>query len=176
MTMKLNWKILFVPALAILAIGCAGEGSSETAISRPAAEQDSRELPVNTSPGADGNYDPARAGATSPTGPTTTIAFNEYEFDFGTLTQGDAVTHMFEFTNSGDEPLIIDKRKGSCGCTVPKCPKEPIQPGEKGQIEVKFNSKGKKNQQTKKVTINANTDPAQTFLTIKAFVEFEPGA
>ena len=86
------------------------------------------------------------------------------------------MTHMFEFTNSGDEPLIIDNCKGSCGCTVPKCPKEPIQPGEKGQIEVKFNSKGKKNQQTKKVTINANTDPAQTFLTIKAFVEFEPGA
>ena len=100
MTMKLNWKFLFVPALAILAIGCAGEGSSETAISsRPAAERDSRELPVNTSPGADGNYDPARAGATSPTGPTTTIAFNEYEFDFGTLTQGDAVTHLFVFTN-----------------------------------------------------------------------------
>ncbi|MGB1123518.1 MAG: DUF1573 domain-containing protein, partial [Flavobacteriales bacterium] len=48
--------------------------------------------------------------------------------------------------------------------------------GEKGQIEVKFNSKGKKNQQNKKVTINANTDPAQTFLTIKAFVEVEPGA
>ena len=97
-----------------------------------------------------------RMGTTTPhaqhvaDGPTTTIAFNEYEFDFGTLTQGDAVTHMFEFTNSGDEPLIIDNCKGSCGCTVPKCPKEPIQPGEKGQIEVKFNSKGKKNQQTKK--------------------------
>ena len=125
--------------------------SSETKISRPAAEQD-HELPVNTSPGADGNYDPARAGATSPTGPTTTIAFNEYEFDFGTLTQGDAVTYMFEFTNSvmSRSSLTIAKARG---CTVPKCPKEPIYLA-KGQIEVKFNSKGE-NQQTKKVTINA---------------------
>ncbi|MAI22626.1 MAG: hypothetical protein CMD33_08830 [Flavobacteriales bacterium] len=174
--MKLNWKILFVPALALLAVSCAGEGSNDTAISRPAAEGESREIAVNTSPGADGNFDPAKAAAAAPTGPTTTVSFNEYEFDFGTLAQGDAVTHMFEFINSGDEPLIIDNCKGSCGCTVPKCPKKPIQPGEKSQIEVKFNSKGKKNQQTKKVTINANTDPAQTFLTIKAFVEVEPGA
>ena len=129
---------------------------------------------MNTSPGADANFDPAKANATAPAGPTTTIAFTDYEHDFGTMTQGDAVTHLFEFTNTGDEPLIIDNCKGSCGCTVPQCPKEPIQPGETGQIEVKFNSKGKKNQQTKRVTVNANTDPAQTFLTIKAFVEVEP--
>lgn len=174
--MKLNWKFLFVPALAVLAIGCAEEGSSDKAISRPAAEKDTRELPENVRPSAAGDFDPAKTSAMKPTGPTTTLSFSEYEFDFGTLAQGDAVTHMFEFTNSGDEPLIIDNCKGSCGCTVPKCPKEPIQPGEKGQIEVKFNSKGKKNQQNKKVTINANTDPAQTFLTIKAFVEVEPGA
>ena len=49
-------------------------------------------------------------------------------------------------------------------------PKEPIAPGASGEIEVKFNSKGKKNNQTKTVTINANTDPGQTILKIKAFV------
>jgi hypothetical protein len=175
--MQLNWKFLIVPAMGLLAFGCAGEGNGETATSRPAAAaEDSRELLVNTSPSAVANFDPAKANATAPTGPTTTISFSEYEHDFGTMTQGDAVTHLFEFTNTGDEPLIIDNCKGSCGCTVPQCPKNPIQPGEKGQIEVKFNSKGKKNQQTKKVTVNANTDPAQTFLTIKAFVEVEPGA
>ena len=165
---------MFIPAMAAMAIGCAGEGDSDTAISRPAAEEESRELTEYSSPKPVEKFDPAK-DAPAPTGPTTTVSFSEYEFDFGTLAQGDAVTHLFEFTNSGDEPLIIDNCKGSCGCTVPKCPKNPIQPGEKGQIEVKFNSKGKKNQQTKKVTINANTDPAQTFLTIKAFVEAEPG-
>ena len=173
----MNMKFLIVPVLALLAIGCNTEKSNETAASRPANDaQDSRELPVNTSPGQKDDFDPARTTTAAPAGPTTTIAFLSYEHDFGTLTQGESATHMFEFTNIGDEPLIIDNCKGSCGCTVPKCPKEPIQPGGKGQIEVKFNSKGKKNQQTKKVTINGNTDPAQTFLTITAFVEVEPGA
>ncbi len=173
----MNLKFSIIPILALLVMGCASEVSNDTAVSRPANDaQDSRELPVNTSPGQKDDFDPARANAAAPAGPTTTISFANYEHDFGTLAQGESVTHMFEFTNSGNEPLIIDNCKGSCGCTVPKCPKEPIQPGETGQIEVKFNSKGKKNQQTKKVTINGNTDPAQTFLTIKAFVEVEPGA
>ena len=79
-------------------------------------------------------------------------------------------THVFSFTNTGSEPLLLEKCKGSCGCTVPQCPKTPIAPGAQGEIEVKFNSKGKKNNQTKTVTINANTDPAQTILKIKAFV------
>ena len=112
----------------------------------------------------------AKAQADEPAGPTTTMVFDTYEHDFGTMDEGDAVTHIFKFTNTGSEPLILDKCKGSCGCTVPQCPKEPIAPGASGEIEVKFNSKGKKNNQTKTVTINANTDPGQTILKIKAFV------
>jgi len=171
-------KFLFAPALALIAFGCASEEKKESTASRPAATAaDTRELPVNTSPGQQqGNFDPAANTATAPAGPSTTISFASYEHDFGNMAAGESVTHFFEFTNTGSEPLVIDNCKGSCGCTVPQCPKQPIQPGEKGQIEVKFNSKGKKNQQTKKVTINANTDPAQTFLTIKAFVEPEAGA
>ena len=171
-------KFLFAPALALIAFGCASEEKKESTASRPAATaEDTRELPVNTSPGQQqGNFDPAANTATAPAGPSTTISFASYEHDFGTLAAGESVTHFFEFTNTGSEPLVIDNCKGSCGCTVPQCPKQPIQPGEKGQIDVKFNSKGKKNQQTKKVTINANTDPAQTFFTIKAFVEPEVGA
>ena len=92
------------------------------------------------------------------------------------IDEGDAVTHIFTFTNTGDNPLIIDRCKGSCGCTVPKCPKEPIAPGEEGEIEVKFNSKGKKNKQTKTVTINANTVPEQTRITISANVTPAPAA
>jgi hypothetical protein len=118
--------------------------------------------------------DPARAEAAAPAGPTTTMTFTEYEHDFGTLNEGDEVTHVFEFTNTGSEPLLLSNCKGSCGCTVPKCPKEPIAPGASGSIEVKFNSKGKKNAQTKRVTIDANTDPAQTILTISANVTPNP--
>ena len=125
------------------------------------------ETPVNAKPE---KFDPAKTQAEVPASPTTAMVFDTYEHDFGTMDEGDAVTHVFKFTNTGSEPLILDKCKGSCGCTVPQCPKEPIAPGASGEIEVKFNSKGKKNSQTKTVTINANTDPGQTILKIKAFV------
>jgi hypothetical protein len=125
------------------------------------------EIPEKSSPQ---KFDPAKDAAEKPAGPTTSMVFDTYEHDFGTMDEGDAVTHIFSFTNTGSEPLILDKCKGSCGCTVPQCPKEPIPHGASGEIEVKFNSKGKKNAQTKTVTINANTDPGQTILKIKAFV------
>ena len=98
----------------------------------------------------------------------TSITFDAMEHDFGVIDEGDKVEHIFNFTNTGSEPLILEKCKGSCGCTVPECPKEPILPGDTGEIKDVFNSKGKKNKQTKKVTITANTEPIQTILTIKA--------
>lgn len=102
-----------------------------------------------------------------PTGPTTTIEFSEKEFDWGTITQGEKIRHTFEFTNTGNEPLIIKDAKGSCGCTIPLWPKDPILPGETGQMEVEFNSKGKIGAQNKRVTITANTTPGMTFLNVK---------
>lgn len=112
----------------------------------------------------------AAAAAVVPAGPTTTLKFEETEFDFGTVDQGEKVTHVYKFANTGNEPLIISNAKGSCGCTVPSWPKEPIPVGGSGEIQVQFDSKGKKNKQSKKVTITANTDPAQSFLTIKGDV------
>ncbi len=103
-------------------------------------------------------------------GPTTTIKFDETTFDFGTVDQGDKVQHTYKFTNTGKESLIISNAKGSCGCTVPSWPKEPIAPGKSGEILVEFDTKGKKNNQNKTVTITANTTPAQTFLKIKGVV------
>ena len=102
------------------------------------------------------------------------MVFETTEWDFGDIDQGDVVEFAFKFTNSGSNPLIISSAKGSCGCTVPQCPKEPIAPGATGTIEVKFNSKGKKNAQTKRVTVTGNTDPAQTILTIRAQVTPAP--
>ena len=115
-------------------------------------------------------YDPAKDAALGAAGPLTEIKFEEYKHDFGVMDEGDAVTHYFKFTNTGSEPLILENCKGSCGCTVPQCPKVPIAPGATGEIEVKFNSKGKKNLTEKKVTVTANTDPAETILTIMANV------
>ena len=106
----------------------------------------------------------------TPAGPTTTMEFTETEFDFGTVDSGEKVNHTYKFTNTGSEPLIISNAKGSCGCTVPSWPKEPIAPGASADIQVQFDSKGKSGKQSKRVTITANTDPAQTFLTIKGEV------
>ncbi len=103
-------------------------------------------------------------------GPKTTLAFEEMEHDFGTIEQNSRNPKVFSFTNTGSEPLIISNAKGSCGCTVPNYPREPIAPGETGEIEVVYSPGTQKNQQTKTVTITANTEPATTVLRIKANV------
>lgn len=108
--------------------------------------------------------------------PTTKIEFDTYEHDFGTITQGDKVEHTFIFTNVGENPLVISRAKGSCGCTVPSYPKGEIAPGETGEIKVVFNSRGKANRQVKTVTLYANTDPDPTRLKIKAQVNVPPPA
>lgn len=107
-----------------------------------------------------------------PEGPLPVMEFAEKTHDFGTITEGDVVTKVFTFKNTGEAPLIISNATSSCGCTVPSYPKDkPIAPGEEGEIEVKYNSRGKKNQDNKVVRITANTWPATNNLTIKAFVE-----
>ncbi len=137
--------------------------TTENAVNNPTAN--------TTAPGA---VKPAAPAA--PAGPTTTMSFDKLEFDYGVIDAGEKVNHKYKFTNSGSEPLIISNAKGSCGCTVPNWPKEPIPPGGTGEIDVVFDSKGKKGKQSKRVTITANTNPAQTFLTIKGEVTPDPNA
>lgn len=113
--------------------------------------------------------------AAAPTGPTTSVSFEETEFDYGTVAEGEKVVHIYKFTNTGTEPMVISNAKGSCGCTVPEWPKEPIAPGATSEIRVQFDSSGKGTAagapQSKRVTITANTDPVDTYLTIKGIVQ-----
>lgn len=99
------------------------------------------------------------------------IAFAETAFDFGEVKEGEVVTHTFSFTNTGKVPLLISNARSTCGCTVPSWPKEPIPPGEGGVLEVRFNTKNKKNKQSKPVTITANTYPATTKVYLNGFVK-----
>ena len=88
---------------------------------------------------------------------TTTVQFTETEFKFGTIKEGDKVEHIFKLKNTGPKPLIIANAWGSCGCTVPDYPKDPIAPGAESQVKVTFNSTGKKGEQHKSVTMQMNT-------------------
>lgn len=111
-------------------------------------------------------------------GPVDTInvakmEFEEETYNFGAVKAGDVVTHTFHFTNVGKVPLIINHAKSTCGCTVPEWPRAPIAPGEKGKIEVKFNTKNKGLRQKKPVTITANTYPANTKIFLEGYVEPE---
>jgi len=91
------------------------------------------------------------------------LVFDHTSHEFGTINQGDVVTHLFTFTNKGDAPLIINSAKPSCGCTVPSWPKEPIMPGETGEIKAVFNSRHKSGRQNKSIRVFTNMgDQAST--------------
>ena len=98
------------------------------------------------------------------------FSFEEEEWNFGPISDGDVVDNDFIFTNTGKAPLIISSAQGSCGCTVPKYSNEPIAPGSTGVISVQFNSKGKVGSQEKTVTLSANTVPNTKILKIRAQV------
>ena len=107
------------------------------------------------------------------TGPVTSYTVNEEIHDFGDVDNGSQNPFTFVITNTGDNPLVIEKAKGSCSCTVPKKPEDPIMPGETGEIEVTFKPKPSQAGKdiTQVVTITANTEPRDTKLKIKAKVQ-----
>lgn len=72
--------------------------------------------------------------------PLTNVAISEDTFDFGTIKKGEVKSHTYEITNTGTNPLIISEVKPGCGCTIPEFTKDPIMPGKKGKITLKFES------------------------------------
>ncbi len=127
--------------------------------------------PLVEGPIIQNGIDETNEGAIKFTMDPTSIEFEESEFDFGQVTLGEQVSHVFTFTNTGDKPLLISKAKGSCGCTVPSWPQRPIAPGATGELLVNFDSeKGGVGNQAKTVTVTANTNPQKTTVTIKAQV------
>lgn len=91
--------------------------------------------------------------------PTTKIKFAETSHDFGKIKQGDVVKHTFKFTNVGENDLVLKNVRPSCGCTALEWPREAIAPGESGEIEAQFNSRGKMGKQHKYFTIQYNGTP-----------------
>ncbi len=161
-------KTLSLLALASLAVtfSCKDSASSKIQAENVEATQ-SAETPATSGETVD---------ATTPVNSAVPImTFEEKEFDFGTIKEGDKVEHIFSFTNTGKADLVIADAKGSCGCTVPQFKKEPIKPGETSTMTVTFDSSGKPGKQQKSVTITANTATGNELLTIKADVTPKEG-
>ena len=146
--------------MAVALVSCNQDPSTETGGDTNDQATVSTETVDNTA-SAEGSVDPENAPA---------FSFEKDVHEFGDIAQGENVSYSFVFTNSGKSDLIISSAKGSCGCTVPEYSKDPVPPGGTGKIDVVFDSKGKKGQQNKKVTLVANTEPSQTILTIKGNV------
>jgi len=96
------------------------------------------------------------------------MEFEEEVFDFGTITQGEKVSHEFKFENTGDKDLIVEKAYADCGCTVPEVPRQPIAPGEENVIKVTFDSDKKIGIVTKSISIVTNCIPNTRVVKIKA--------
>lgn len=109
--------------------------------------------------------------------PSTTsgamLKFESMVIDYGEIEQGSDPLRVFEFENTGDAPAIIKNAKGSCGCTVPVWPKEPIMMGEKSKIEVRYDTK-RIGKFTKTVKLTTNYSEQPIVLTIKGKVNKKP--
>ncbi|MCK0180423.1 DUF1573 domain-containing protein [Flavobacteriaceae bacterium S0862] len=97
------------------------------------------------------------------------IKFKTETIDYGTIEKGADGVRVFEFTNTGDAPLVITKVKSTCGCTVPKKPEAPIMPGETGEIEVKYDTK-RLGVIMKTILVTSNAETSSVALKIKGKV------
>lgn len=98
------------------------------------------------------------------------MSFDDLQFDFGDISQGTHVDHLFTFTNTGDAPLVITNARSSCGCTIPEYTREAVAPGEKGELLVKFDGSGR-GTVNKTITLSTNTEEGSERLRIKANVQ-----
>ncbi|MDQ1771351.1 DUF1573 domain-containing protein [Labilibaculum sp. A4] len=99
------------------------------------------------------------------------MKFDTKEYDFKTFKEEDGLTsYSFEFINTGNQPVIINQVRSSCGCTSPEWSKEPVAPGQKGFVKATFDPKNRPGPFNKSITITANTNPAITILRISGNV------
>ena len=103
---------------------------------------------------------------------TAKIEFKSETIDYGEIDKGSDGVRVFEFTNTGDAPLVISDVRSSCGCTIPKKPDVPILPGATGEIQVKYDTK-RVGPIRKAITVSSNADTPTKILKIKGTVKAE---
>lgn len=98
------------------------------------------------------------------------IEFKSETVDYGEIAKGSDGIRVFEFTNTGNAPLIISNVRSSCGCTIPKKPEDPIMPGKTGEIQVKYDT-NRVGPIRKAITVTSNADTPTKILKIKGEVK-----
>jgi len=151
-------KKLFI-TLVCLSVGALGANAQQKATATAQAAPQ----PATTQ---------AAPAAANPNGPK--FKFKEETHDFGELPEGPDGKYAFEFTNAGKEPLIIQGASGSCGCTVPDWPKQPVLPGKKAVINVTYHTQGRVGPFMKDVYIQSNAGADRYTLHIKGTVKANP--
>jgi hypothetical protein len=132
-------------------------GLQEVRLDDKASNADIVRLPIS----ADGKMDATNMAK---------IEFETSSYDFGTITEGTVIKHVFKFKNTGAVPLVISDIQTSCGCTVPEWQRAPIAAGASSEVRVQFNSEGKKDAQEKPIRVIANTFPNETVLMLSGKV------
>ena len=118
----------------------SASASGNTVAAPAPVAQASAAAPNAVAPDASQMTQTAESAVTKSNGKITTIKFDEMSYAWGKIKEGEKMTHNFKFTNTGNNDLIISDARGSCGCTVPEWPKEPIKAGKSAEIKVIFDS------------------------------------
>jgi hypothetical protein len=161
---KLFLGLLF---FAFATFSCQEKTEEKNISENKTAEATVMPAPTGQTTSAEVTDAPASDAANMPT-----MDFESVEHNFGSVTEGTKVKHIFKFKNNGKSPLIISDAKTSCGCTVPEYPKNiPIQPGQEEQIKVEFDTNGKSGNQMKDVTLAANIKGGSAVLRIVGNVD-----
>ncbi|MDV7188118.1 DUF1573 domain-containing protein [Lutibacter sp. TH_r2] len=143
-------KVLFLAVIAIATIGCKDNASSKIKTENiEVAKQRDAKIALGSAK----------------------IEFDQTNYDFGTITEGEIIDGVFKLKNTGKADLVIVSARATCGCTVPEWPKEAIKPGESSELKFTFNSRGRSGKQTKSITLKTNTGKVTETLRISGMVE-----
>jgi len=139
---NIRMRQLLVVTIFTLAVSCLNKTDKEK----------SSELTASNVPVA-----PTPSTAVVDESKLTSIQWLDSSKSMGTVTEGGTIKINYRFKNSGTKPLVIESVKPACGCTVADYPKEPIAPGQEGEITAEFDTKGREGVQKKNITVVANT-------------------
>ncbi|MBW8361976.1 MAG: DUF1573 domain-containing protein [Kaistella sp.] len=158
--------VKLLPVVAVLAFtGCKKNEQAD----QLTVNETSTEMPAATPAPAVATQEEMVKEAQSK--PLTSLALSENQFDFGNIKKGETVEHVYEVTNTGTNPLIISQVKPGCGCTAPNYTKDPILPGQKGNITLKFDSSSFDGMVSKQAEVYANVEKTPIVITFSANIQ-----